>query len=40
LVYVPNNKNLKHKVVQQFYNDLMGHPRQWKTIELISKEYW
>jgi len=26
LVYVPNNKNLKHKVVQQYHDELMGHP--------------
>jgi hypothetical protein len=40
LVYVPNNENLKHKVMQQFHDNLMGHPGQWKTIELISAEYW
>ena len=28
LVYIPNN------------NNLMGHPGQWKTIELLSREYW
>jgi hypothetical protein len=36
LVYIPNNDNLKCKVVQQFHDNLMGHPGQWKTIELIS----
>jgi len=40
LVYVPNNKNLKHKVTQLFHDQVMGHPGQWKTIELITQEYW
>jgi hypothetical protein len=28
LVYMPNNKNLKCKVMQQFHDNLMGHPGQ------------
>ena len=40
LVYVPNNEALKRKVVQQFHNYLMGHPGQWKTLELITREYY
>ena len=40
LVYVPNNKNLKRKVTQLFHDNVMGHPGQWKTIELITCEYW
>jgi len=40
LIYIPNNKELKCKVTQQFHNNLMGHPGQWKTIELLSREYW
>jgi len=40
LIYIPNNKELKCKVTQQFHDNLMGHPGQWKTIELISQEYW
>ena len=39
-VYVPNNENLKCKVTQQFHDNVMGHPGEWKTIELISREYW
>jgi len=39
LVYVPNNKNLKRKVTQLFHDNVMGHPGQWKTIELITQEY-
>jgi len=40
LVYVPNNENLKRKVTQLFYDQVMGHLGQWKTIELITQEYW
>jgi len=40
LVYVPNNDNLKCKVTQLFHNKVMGHPRQWKTVKLITREYW
>jgi hypothetical protein len=40
LIYIPNNENLKHKVVQQYHNELMGHPGEWKTIELIMRDFW
>jgi len=42
LIYIPKTKNeeLKQRVTQQFHDNLMGHPGQWKTIELISHEYW
>ena len=40
LVYVPNNETLKCKIVQQFHNNIMGHPGQWKTFELITREYY
>jgi len=40
LVFVPNNKNMKWKITQQFHDNIMGHPGQWKTVELITQEYW
>ena len=40
LIYVPKNDELKRKIVQQFHDGIMGHPGQWKTIELISREYF
>jgi len=40
LVYVPDNENVRHKIVQQFHDSIMGHPGQWKTIKLITQEYW
>jgi len=27
-------------VVQQFHNNITGHPGEWKTLELITREYW
>ena len=26
--------------MQQFHDNIMGHPGQWKTVELITHEYW
>jgi hypothetical protein len=40
LVYVPNNKNLKRKVIQQYHDGIMGHLGEWKTIELITRDFW
>jgi hypothetical protein len=40
LVYVPNNEALKRKIIQQFYDNLMEHPGQWKTLKLITQEYY
>jgi len=42
LIYIPKTKNeeLKRRVTQKFHDNLMGHPGQWKTIELISRKYW
>jgi len=40
LVFVPDNENVRCKVMQQFHDNTMGHPGQWKTVELITCEYW
>jgi hypothetical protein len=40
LVYVPNNKNLKCKVVQEYHDRIMGHLGEWKMIELIIRDFW
>jgi len=40
LVYVPKDDNLKRRVVQQFHDNIMGHPGKWKTLKLITREYW
>src|ERR1700677_1911356 len=39
-VYVPKDNNLRHKVVELHHNSLSaGYPGQWKTIELITRNY-
>jgi hypothetical protein len=40
LVYVPNNENLKRRITAMFHDGSMGHPGQYKTIELITREYY
>ena len=40
LVYISNNENLKCKVIQQYHNKLIGHLGEWKTIELITRDFW
>jgi hypothetical protein len=40
LVYISNNDALKQKVVQQFHDNIIGHLGQWKTLELITREYY
>src|SRR6202008_2484566 len=37
---VPDNDNLKCKIMETIHNSLLGHPREWKTIELLTREYW
>src|SRR6202453_3228918 len=40
-VYVPKDDNLRRKVVELHHNSFFaGHPGQWKTIELIMRNYW
>ena len=40
-VYVPNNEELRTDIVR-IHHDLppAGHPGQWKTLELVSRNYW
>jgi hypothetical protein len=40
LVYIPKDaQDLQRKITQQFHDNIMGHPGQWKTLELITREY-
>ena len=40
-IYVPNDPELRQWIVEQYYNlNVMGHPRHWKTLELVSNNYW
>ena len=40
-VYVPNESELRRKIVQVHHDSLpTGHPGRWKTYELVSRNYW
>jgi len=40
-VYVPDNPQLCHGLVHAHHGAAVtGHPRQWKTLELVSWNYW
>ena len=40
LIYVPKNETLQQHITSQFHDGVMGHPGQWKMLELITQEYW
>ncbi len=40
-VYVPKDPQLHHDIVCTHHNSVMtGHPGWWKTLELVSCNYW
>ena len=40
-IYIPNNKKLKEKILQENHDSVdVGHPEQQKMIELIKQNYW
>jgi hypothetical protein len=40
-IYVPNDPDLHcHIALQHHDTKVAGHPRCWKTLELISQSYW
>src|SRR5260370_22537028 len=40
-VYVPKDPQLHHDIVHAHHDSVMtGHPGQWKTLELVSCNYW
>src|SRR5258707_2423714 len=40
-VYVPDNPQLHHNLVHVHHSaTVAGHPRRWKTLELVSRNYW
>jgi hypothetical protein len=40
-VYVPKNLKLRTKIVQLHHDTpVAGHPGRWKTLELVSRNYW
>jgi len=39
-IYVPWNTDLRRRVVSLCYDTkVAGHPRYWKTLELVSRDY-
>jgi len=40
-IYVPWSSDLRRRVVSLCYDTkVAGHPRRWKTLELVSRNYW
>jgi len=40
-IYVPQNAHLRKRVVSLCYDmKVAGHPGCWKTLELVSRNYW
>jgi len=40
-IYVPRNSDLRRRIVSLCYDTkVAGHPRRWKTLELVSRNYW
>jgi hypothetical protein len=40
-IYVPNDKDLRRRIVAQYHDSTVaGHAGRWKTLELISRNYW
>src|SRR5260221_14424163 len=40
-LYVPDNPQLCHDLVHVHHSAIVaGHPRHWKTLELMSQNYW
>ena len=41
MIYVPKNKELRMEVIQLYYNvPVVEHEDRWKTIELVTRNYW
>ena len=40
-IYMPNTPKLQRQIVEQHYDShIARHPGQWKTLELVSHNYW
>ena len=41
MIYIPNNKKLKKKILQENHNSVdVEHPGQQRMIELLKQNYW
>ena len=40
-IYVPSDPDLRRRIVSQHHDSrVAGHPGRWKTLELVSRNYW
>jgi len=40
-IYIPQNSDLRRQIVSLCHNTkVAGYPRYWKTLELVSRNYW
>jgi RNase H-like domain found in reverse transcriptase/Reverse transcriptase (RNA-dependent DNA polymerase)/Integrase zinc binding domain/Chromo (CHRromatin Organisation MOdifier) domain len=40
-IYVPNDPELRRRIVSLHHDTLVaGHPGRWKTLELVTRNYW
>ena len=40
-VYVPKDMDIRREIVKLHHDSMVaGHPGRWKTIELVSRNYW
>ena len=40
-VYVPKDEKLRVEIIQLYHDTLVaGHGGQWKTVELVTRNYW
>ena len=40
-VYVPKNEELRAEIIQWHHDvPVVGHGGKWKTVELVTRNYW
>jgi hypothetical protein len=40
-IYVPNDRDLRHRIIEQHHNThITGHVGHFKTLKLVSRNYW
>jgi hypothetical protein len=40
-IYVPKDRDLRHQIMEQYHDTcIAGHAGHFKTLEMVSKNYW
>ena len=40
-IYVPKDPQLRHDILQAHHDStISGHPGRWKTLELVTRNFW